>query len=1591
MSEIFSSSSEQASSVERLLSALKQARARLEASEYEKTEPIAIIGMGCRFPGGAKTPQDFWELVHSGVDGIGEIPASRWDVDGYYHPDPDVPGKMYTKYGGFISEVDTFDPQFFGISPREAECMDPQQRLLLEVSWEAIENAGIAADSLLSTPTGLFVGISFDDYSKLSVNSGDATRIDAYSSLGNSRSIAVGRLGYILGIQGPAMQLDTSCSSSLLAVHLACQSLRSRECNLALAGGVNLMLSPEVTISFSKLKALAGDGRCKTFDASADGYARGEGCGIIVLKRLSDALADNDNILALIRGSAVNHDGRSNGLTAPNGSAQEAVIRAALDNARVKPEEIQYVEAHGTGTALGDPIEVLALNKVLGFGRSLDETLYIGSVKTNFGHLEAASGVAGLMKVVLSLQNKTIPPSLHFQNPNPYIPWAKIPIKVPTQPIQGFDNLKFAGVSSFGMSGTNVHVVLEAAPENIKASQDIPQQHLFTISAKSEKALRELADCYQAFLQSHNSISLADICFTAQIARSHFDYRLAIVASSTQELADALKNFLTATGGTGLFWGQVSNDKRRQLSFIYKNSGVTQPNELASDVIEINPTPQPEEWRLLLENLGKCYVEGVSIDWSSLHRERPYNKVVLPNYPFQRSRYWLENASRMQVGSNLHPLLGKRLRLPFCPQIRFESQLGINSPAHQEHHRLFGINIVAAAEYISLILSAVQEEFGTPSCTIEQLFFQKALVLSEKQTRTVQIVFNPENQTKANFEIISLEAGSENLDTSWVKHVNGSVELNFGDNSQILSHVERRNIQNRCENRFTGEEYYNLLKKAGYTLGSAFTWIGEIWQTGGEALGRMVLPELPDSVNDYQLYPGLLDSCFQVLGICRGLQEIETLAENNFIFIPFQIQRFEFFQQPTSNNLWCYAILKNKNSDEVSLTGDILIFDDLGAVIAKITNFEVRKANRAVLSKQSDLSDWFYQLSWQDSIRGALSNTITEVGRWLIFAPEGDLGEELARRLGQCILVRSGEGYEKLDEGNYRVSPTQPEDFLRLLRSISQEQPLKGIVHLWSLDALIEDLAVACELGCASALNLVKAIVSSFSAKSVPIMLVTAGVHNIDEEMNPVQLQQAPLWGLGRTIFKEHPELMSRCLDLEWGIDTQEMVRVIVGELSEADGENQIAYRNSTRKVLRLNRAKLETDGEASNRVKIESEGCYLITGGLGALGLLVAQWMAQQGAKHLVLTGRSTPSPTAQQTIKKLETAGISVSVILKDISLSEDVADILKQIEVEGRFLRGVVHAAGVIDDGLLSNMDWERFSKVMKPKVEGTWYLHKLTKDLPLDFFACFSSIASLLGSPGQGNYAAANAFLDSFAHHCRAMGLPGLSINWGPWAESGMAARMGSQHLSKQGIARITSEKGLEIFTELLSGHQAQVGVFSINWAVFQQQIPVGARIPELEAFVTVPNGGETQLVRGKILQQLESAPIELRRELLTNYVRSQVAKILNLKTPELIGLRERFFDLGIDSLMAIELKNIFESSLGCSVRSTVLFDYPTLETLVNYLIEDVLSIDFELTSTPLRNSEEELSASLSEMAQDELALLLSEKLSSLSKDNSTILS
>lgn len=627
--------------------ALQRMQSQLESVEKKRNEPIAIIGMACRFPGGADDPETYWQLLRCGTDLVGDIPATRWNLTDLYDPDPDVAGRIYCKQGGFLKDIEQFDPAFFGISAREAMSMDPQQRLALEVTWEALENAAIAPRSLMGTNTGVFLGICAYGYGLHTIFSGVPERIDPYCGTGIALDVAAGRISYTLGLQGPNMPVDTACSSSLVAPHLAMQSLRSGQCDLALAGGVNLLVAPEMTVYFCKLRALSKAGRCRTFDASADGYVRGEGCGMLVLKRLSDAIADRDRIVGVLRGSAINHDGRSGGLTVPNGRSQQMVIRRALADAKLSPADIDYIEAHGTGTPLGDPIEIHALAELFGQEREPGRPLLIGSVKTNIGHLEAAAGVAGIMKVALALNREELPPHLHFTNWNPHINLNGTPFRVTTEctPWRKGEKVRLAGISSFGISGTNAHVILEEAPAVAGERRNGTGKHLnlLALSARTAPMLDEVAARYERRLSTEPPRA-EDAAFTANTGRTHFNHRLAIIASDV----DGMRSALATPERQERLARSDSDDEpgaRPLIGFLFSGQGSQYPG-MARKLYETRPSFRQTLQRcddILASQLGKSLLPlilGEAADAESLLDQTRYTQPALFALEYSLAELW---------------------------------------------------------------------------------------------------------------------------------------------------------------------------------------------------------------------------------------------------------------------------------------------------------------------------------------------------------------------------------------------------------------------------------------------------------------------------------------------------------------------------------------------------------------------------------------------------------------------------------------------------------------------------------------------------------------------------------------------------------------------------------------------------------------------------------------------------------------------------------------------------------------------------------------------------------------------------------------
>jgi acyl transferase domain-containing protein/acyl carrier protein len=1812
------------------------------AGEKGLPEPIAIIGMGCRFPGAA-SPQEYWQLLRLGRDAVTEVPADRWNAGSLYDPDPAAPGKMNTRWGGFLEQVDRFDPLFFGISPREAMQMDPQQRLILEVAWESLEDAGQVPERLVGTPTGVFIGIMTSDYAQTRL--GDLSVIDAYTGTGNAYCLTANRISYQLGFSGPSLAVDTACSSSLVAVHLACQSLRAGECTLALAGGVNVILWPGNTIYFAKAGLMAPDGRCKTFDARADGIVRGEGAGILVLKPLSKALADGDPVHAVIRGSAVNQDGRSNGLTAPSRQAQEAVLREAYRRAGVSPGRVQYVEAHGTGTALGDPIEAKALGAVLSEDRPPGSPCLVGSAKTNMGHLEAAAGIAGLMKVVLALRHREVPPSLHFVEANPAISFDSLRLRVTTAltPWPEGAGPALAGVSSFGFGGTNAHVVVEEAPVQTASQRGTEGPWILPLSAHNEPALRARAAACEELL-ADPAAPLDDIAHTAGARRLHHEWRLAVVGGSRSELASGLAAFLAGREAPGLAVGRSAPAESPRLAFVFSGQGpqwwgmgrqlldsepvfraviercdqllrrhaswsllaeLTAPeasfrldrtdfaqpclfalqvalatlwrswgirpdavvghsvgevaaacvagllrledavrvscergrlmqeaagrgkmaevelaaadaerllepygerlsvaavnapgstvlsgepaaleevlatlagrgvlcrvlpveyafhsssmapveNELARALAELDPHP-PEvpfystvtgglldgeradgdywgrnvgrqvrfapaigrmldagrhtfleigphpvlgtalsrcldargesgavlaslrrrsaERAAMLDTLGTLYALGHQVDWSRVQRGRC---VPLPPYPWQRERFWLESRGPAFTPPNAegrHPLLAREVRLS-QPEgaLVWEVDLDLRTFPFLGDHRLVGAVVLPGAVYLEMALAGAERCFGPGPCGLSGVELERALVLPADEARRLQLVFLP-TAAGASFQISS-SAPDAGLQGGWTLHARGEVLRRLPATPEPGPLAE---IVARCQEVRSADDLYRGLGDRGNHYGPAFRGVEQLRLGDGEALGRIGLPTAAGAggaggAGDYRLHPAALDACLQILAAPLGI--LSGGPER-----PVAIAGFE---EVRLHGRLLTAVWSHARIAPGAGRGEVRVFDEAGGIVAELLGVRTVAVGRGQLAAPAEgPGDWLYELDWQPKPQSPGS---VGGGTWLVLGEMAGPGErlvtELERRGAVCVLDPSG--------------PEQLER--RLAEARAAGARLHGVVCLWALGAAGEEPWIEQETVCGGALRLLQALArQTWSGQPPRLWLVTRGAQQVAAG-EPVAVAQAPLWGLGRVIAREHPELWGGLVDLS-PVESPQDGTALAGELSAADGEDQVAFRDGRRSVARL--VPWRRGMGTRSAPELSDAASYLITGGLGELGLSVARWMVARGARHLVLAGRREPSEAARRRLAELEGLGARVTVARADVSRREEVRGLVSSLARQTAPLRGVVHAAGVLDDGVLAQQSWQRFSRVLAPKLAGGWNLHRETADLELDFFVLFSSAASLLGPAGQGNYAAANAFLDALAYHRRAQGLPGLSVSWGSWSGGGMAAGVGERARDRwreMGLGEIGTEQGLELLEKLLGEDRPLAAVLPMDWRRWRQSLEGEA--PPLFHELVAGLGPEPRLPPGQsarpprpagessgLRQALAAAFPSVRREIVVRHVAEQASRVLRLATAQ-IEPKRGLFDLGMDSIMALELRRRLQTDLETTLPSTLVFDHPSIGALADYLLREVLgegrpvvvaeSVVAEARQAQRREDLEALSA-------EELAELLDKRLASL---------
>jgi acyl transferase domain-containing protein/acyl-CoA synthetase (AMP-forming)/AMP-acid ligase II/pimeloyl-ACP methyl ester carboxylesterase/acyl carrier protein len=1445
-------------------------------------QDIAIIGIGCRFPG-ANNSREFWQLLRDGKDAISNS-GDRWGE---------------SAYGGFIDNVDQFDPQFFGITPREAQSIDPQQRLLLEVSWAALEDAAIANNDLAGSNTGVFIGMSSSDYSQLRFHYG--VDIDAYAGTGNAHSIAANRLSYLLDLKGPSLAVDTACSSSLVAIHLASQSLKTGECDRAIAGGVNLMLSPELTQTFELAGMMAEDGRCKTFDADADGYVRGEGCGVVILKRLADARQDGDRILAVIKGSAINQDGKSNGLTAPNGLAQQAVIRQALANANLSSADLSYIETHGTGTSLGDPIEVNSLKAVRGEQKGV---CYLGSLKTNIGHLEAAAGIAGLIKTVLCIQHQTIPPNLHFKQLNPLIDLAETEIIIP-QKLQPWDlEPRYAGVSSFGFGGTNAHVVVGTAEtvrtedeESVK--QERPWQ-ILTLSAKSEAALTDLVLSYKDYLVEHSDVNLADICYTANTGRTHFNYRLAIASESKSQLRSRLAQFTAGEIKTGIVEGEVSHN--HHLAFLFTGQGSQYVN-MGCQLYQTQPVFKQalDHCAAILDSyLAKPLLEVLySQDASSLLNETVYTQPAIFAVEYALAQMWLSWGVKPKV------LIGHSVGEYVAATIA-----GVFSLAD-------GLKLVATRGKLMQSLSHAGEMYAVfaTEAEVKQVIapFDAQVAIAAINTAQSIVISGAKNAVqKTIIQFTNQNIKTKQLTVSHAFHspLMAPILASF---QKVAESVKYNLPQIKLVSNVTGEIALESIATSEY-------WVNHVIATVRFADGMKSIEEECNLFLEIGAKPILL-------GMGRSALSGNS-KRSNTEWLPSLRPRKQDWQQISQS----LAILYTKGIDinwhnfehgyksqKVALPSYPFQRQSYWLSPKKVAKGNGNKVFLPSQSKTTANPD-FYQITWQLNQQELNSNSDSELKqqnlKWLVFTGDDPLGDRLTNKLKQsnCIVVKNSEL-----NINY------------LSQLFKQYQGIQRIIYLTGLDnPKLQDITAINDYQqqhCTNVLNLVQALY--INSITVPIWLATRGNQEIANRLEVSTVASSCLWGLGNAIAIEHPEYWGGIVDLD-GEPEENEVDILLQVINSQASEDRLAIRQNNIYVPRLDKT---TNIPSKRSLKIDAAGSYLITGGLGSLGLKIAQWLVEKGARNLILLGRSKPNQNALEVINKLERQGITVKVINIDITDYEA----LKQIfsfsnSITSRSsIKGIIHAAGILDDGLLQGQTWSRFNQVIAPKITGAWNLHEITKDIDLDFLVLFSSVASLIGSPGQSNYSVANAGLDAIARYRRSQDLPAISINWGAWGDSGMAVNQG---FNLKGLDLISPQAGLAALTELLSSDLTQVGVIKADWQQLSQKFAYLQKSNYFAELVTADINQDSSL-NNRVLEQLLATETAKRPEYLTAYLQKAIAEILQIE-PEHLAVDASLLDLGMDSLMVMEAINQLKADLELTLYPREFYEHPQITALAQYL-------------------------------------------------------
>jgi acyl transferase domain-containing protein len=1460
---------------------LTRTRRLLQQAEERRHEPIAIVAMSCRYPGDVASPEDLWQLVADGRDAVSAFPANRgWDVAQLYDPAPGTPGKTYVNQGGFLHDAGKFDADFFKISPREARETDPQQRLLLEASWELFERAGIDPAALHGSRTGVFTGIVYHDYS------------GAGGGPGGLASVASGRIAYTFGFEGPAITVDTACSSSLVALHWAIHALRAGDCTLAIAGGATVMARPDAFVGFSQERGLAPDGRCKSFAAAADGTAWGEGVGLLLVERLTEARDNGHPVLAVVRGCAVNSDGASNGLTAPNGPAQQRLIQQALADARLPAADVDVVEAHGTGTTLGDPIEAGALLASYGQGRPAGRPLWVGSLKSNIAHTQAAAGVGGIIKMVMAMRHGALPKTLHIDQPSPGVDWSAGHVRLLTEQIAWPRNgrPRRAAVSAFGLSGANAHVIIEEAPDGVDEQPERGTRRLATVpvllSARGGTALRAQAARLLNHVSSQPALSLTDIGFTSATTRSALDHRAVVLADDHGTLCRGLSAVADGTNHPHVLRGTA---RPGGIAFLFTGQGA-QRLGMGRQLHAAFP--------VFAEVFDEVTAE------LDRHLDGGLRQVLWGDDQALADQTKYAQAGLFAVGVALFALMadwGVR------PRFLAGHSVGELAAAH-----VAGVLSLADAAALVAARGALMQALPPGGAMV-------ALQASEDEVAPLvgeQVGIAAVNGP-ASVVISGAEPAVAGVEAHFRATGRGTKRLRVSHafHSPLIDPVlpELRAVAGRFTYHRPGIPVVSTVTGkpvTGDELGTAGYWVGNARQT----------VRFRDAVS---WLAGKGISTFVELGPDAALSPMGAdcvTPGQDAEFIPL-------CRRATDEPRQLIAAL-----GAVHVRGGLAdwpaVFRSSGASRIDLPTYAFQRKEfwreTVAADRQRELSivdSWRYRIAWQPaSIDGG------KTGPWLVVVGESRPPDFVATVLG-LLAARNIVG-EVIEAGPDRGRLTGK------LRSLASDQPLAGVLSLLALDDRPDPRYAPLPVGTATTATLVQSL--GDAGIGVPLWCVTSGAVRASDTDRPANPRQAAVWGLGIGASLDYPDRWGGLVDLP-AVAGDAAIDALLAAISSRGGEDQLAIRPAGTLARRLVRATPPVQASPPWR----PHGTILITGGTGGLGAHVARWLAARGAEHIVLASRRGESaPGAAELTADVTAAGARVTVAACDVSDRESVRSLLDSLADEP--LTAVLHAAGLPQRiAPLSDLTLGEIAEVAAAKAAGARHLDELLGDRPLDAFVLFSSGSAIWGSAGQAGYASANAYLDALADDRRARGLAATSIAWGAW-ESGMVDAGLSAVLRRIGTPAMPPERALLALGQALGNRDSQLVVADFDWPRFRPAYTLARPRPLLHALPDARPSGRAEAgepaAAASLASRLAGLSDRQRQRTVLDLVRAEVAAVLGHDDPGDVELSRSFEDLGFDSVAAVELRTRLNAATGQALPSTLVFDYPSPRAVADHVLE-----------------------------------------------------